>query len=100
MASRPAAAVQLVHYTGKLDDGSVFDSSVEGDPLQFTLGSGRRLFPSGSTAFPFIREGFSLLPAALTIPPPGYQMMNQPRDVRPLQNSFHLKRRTKFTEFV
>ena len=27
-----------VHYTGKLDDGSVFDSSVERDPLEFQLG--------------------------------------------------------------
>lgn len=27
-----------VHYTGKLDDGSVFDSSVDGDPLEFKLG--------------------------------------------------------------
>ncbi len=27
-----------VHYTGKLDDGSVFDSSVDGDPLAFQLG--------------------------------------------------------------
>lgn len=30
-----------IHYTGKLDDGSVFDSSVERDPLEFTLGSGQ-----------------------------------------------------------
>jgi FKBP-type peptidyl-prolyl cis-trans isomerase 2 len=29
-----------VHYTGKLEDGSVFDSSVERDPLKFTLGQG------------------------------------------------------------
>jgi FKBP-type peptidyl-prolyl cis-trans isomerase 2 len=27
-----------VHYTGKLEDGTVFDSSVNRDPLQFTLG--------------------------------------------------------------
>ena len=27
-----------VHYTGKLDNGDVFDTSVNGDPLQFTVG--------------------------------------------------------------
>lgn len=30
-----------VHYTGKLKDGTVFDSSVSRDPLQFTLGQGQ-----------------------------------------------------------
>jgi FKBP-type peptidyl-prolyl cis-trans isomerase 2 len=29
-----------VHYTGKLDDGTVFDSSQGGDPLEFQVGSG------------------------------------------------------------
>ncbi len=29
-----------VHYTGKLTDGTVFDSSRDGDPLQFTIGEG------------------------------------------------------------
>jgi len=29
-----------VHYTGKLADGSIFDSSIGEDPLVFTLGEG------------------------------------------------------------
>lgn len=29
-----------VHYTGSLADGSVFDSSAEGDPLEFIVGDG------------------------------------------------------------
>jgi len=28
-----------VHYTGKLDDGSIFDSSRDGDPVVFTIGN-------------------------------------------------------------
>ncbi|MDJ0509207.1 MAG: peptidylprolyl isomerase [Crocosphaera sp.] len=30
-----------VNYTGKLEDGTVFDSSVNRDPLQFSLGEGQ-----------------------------------------------------------
>lgn len=38
--AKPGTMVS-VHYTGKLTDGSVFDSSVErGDPITFTLGAG------------------------------------------------------------
>ena len=29
-----------VHYTGKLEDGTVFDTSVGSEPLQFTIGEG------------------------------------------------------------
>jgi peptidylprolyl isomerase len=30
-----------IHYTGKLEDGTVFDSSEGRDPLSFTIGSGQ-----------------------------------------------------------
>lgn len=30
-----------VHYTGKLEDGTVFDTSEEGEPLSFTIGENR-----------------------------------------------------------
>ena len=41
MAKAKAGDTVLVHYTGKLDDGSVFDSSRERTPIQFELGSGQ-----------------------------------------------------------
>jgi len=38
----PKGATVKVHYTGKLEDGTVFDSSVSrGDPLEFQVGVGQ-----------------------------------------------------------
>jgi peptidylprolyl isomerase len=40
MAQAKNGDTVTIHYTGKLEDGTVFDSSVNRDPLQFTLGEG------------------------------------------------------------
>jgi peptidylprolyl isomerase len=40
MAQAKNGDTVTVHYTGKLEDGMVFDSSANRDPLQFTLGEG------------------------------------------------------------
>lgn len=40
MAQAKRGDTVRVHYTGKLDDGTVFDTSLNRDPLQFTIGEG------------------------------------------------------------
>lgn len=38
--AKPGDTVKI-HYTGKLDDGTVFDSSADREPLEFTLSGGQ-----------------------------------------------------------
>ena len=45
-----------VHYTGKLDDGTVFDSSRDRDPLEFTIGNGE-MIPGFENAVKGMEEG-------------------------------------------
>lgn len=42
MEAKKGDSVQ-VHYTGRLEDGSVFDSSASREPLGFTLGDGNMI---------------------------------------------------------
>lgn len=55
-----------VHYTGKLNDGTIFDSSVNGDPLTFTLGSGQVIagFDKGVTGMVLNETRTITIPAA------------------------------------
>ena len=49
MSQAKPGDVVAVHYTGKLPDGSVFDSSRERQPLQFQLGE-RQIIPGFENA--------------------------------------------------
>ena len=40
MAQAQAGDLVRVHYTGRLADGTIFDTSMEREPLEFTLGEG------------------------------------------------------------
>jgi peptidylprolyl isomerase len=41
MAKAKSGDTVKVHYTGRLEDGTEFDSSKDGDPLTFEIGAGR-----------------------------------------------------------
>lgn len=54
-----------IHYTGTLEDGTVFDSSRERDPLEFEVGSGQ-IIPGLDSALPGMSEGET---KSVTVPP-------------------------------
>jgi len=45
-----------VHYTGTLEDGTQFDSSLEREPLEFTIG-GKQVIPGFENAVIGLEEG-------------------------------------------
>lgn len=64
MPQAKAGDTVRIHYTGTLQDGSVFDSSQGRDPLEFTLGAGQ-VIPGFDTAVSGMEVGAS---RTVTIP--------------------------------
>jgi peptidylprolyl isomerase len=56
MAEVKQGDVVSIHYTGRLADGTVFDSSQGRDPLSFEVGSGK-IIPGLDAAIPGMTEG-------------------------------------------
>ncbi|MFQ6103277.1 MAG: peptidylprolyl isomerase [Candidatus Glassbacteria bacterium] len=58
MAQAKVGDTVKVHYTGKLEDGTVFDTSCDQEPLKFTIGSGK-LIPGFEEAVVGMKPGES-----------------------------------------
>jgi len=56
MAEVKAGDTVTIHYTGKLDDGTTFDSSQGREPLSFEVGAGQ-IIPGLEAALPGMAEG-------------------------------------------
>lgn len=54
MAQAKKGDTVKVHYTGSLEDGTVFDSSQNRDPLEFTIGEGKLI-----SGFEYAVEGMN-----------------------------------------
>ena len=73
-AAPNAGDLVSVHYTGTLEDGTEFDSSAGGQPIQFPLGAGY-VIPGWDEGIALMREGGK---AQLIIPPDlGYGELGQ-----------------------
>ncbi|WP_054848271.1 FKBP-type peptidyl-prolyl cis-trans isomerase [Methanoculleus chikugoensis] len=66
MAQAKEGDTVQVHYTGKLEDGTVFDTSEERTPLEFTIGSGQIIPPGFERAVVGMEPGET---KTATIPP-------------------------------
>jgi peptidylprolyl isomerase len=65
MAQAKQGDTVKVHYTGTLDDGTMFDTSADREPLQFTIGGGQ-VIPGFDTAVMDMAPGeirVSVIPA-------------------------------------
>ena len=86
MSAAKAGDTVKVHYTGTLNDGSQFDSSQGGEPLEFTLGSGQ-LISGFDTAVDGMTVGESktvTIPSEQAYGAHNPEMMQQvPRSVMP-----------------
>jgi peptidylprolyl isomerase len=58
MAQAKTGDTVKVHYTGKLDDGTIFDTSADREPLEFTIGE-RNLIPDFEQAVVGMEPGES-----------------------------------------
>lgn len=59
MAQAKQGDTVKVHYTGKFEDGTVFDTSMNREPLEFTIGEGQ-LIPGFEKAVVGMEPGQSL----------------------------------------
>lgn len=57
--------IAVAHYTGTLEDGTVFDSSTDGDPVPFEIGTGS-VIPGWDEGIPGMKVGGK---RTLVIPP-------------------------------
>ncbi len=74
MAKAKTGDTVKVHYTGKLNNGDVFDSSVDAEPLQFTTGA-KQMIPAFEEAIIDMEPG-----EKKTIEIPANAAYGQPRE--------------------
>ena len=76
----PPGSTVLVHYTGRLTNGKVFDSSVGGDPLDFQVATGQ-VIRGWDEGIVQLNKGAK---AILTCPPDyAYGKVGAPPDIPP-----------------